>query len=124
VKASRTIYASQSRTATDPAPVDQSDDQAIGVRVVLDVTVIATAPALTVNIEGLDKTSGKYYLLLASTAVATVSTTVLTVFPGAAVAANVSANNYLPDTWRVRVVHGNANAVTYSVGVEVFSEVV
>jgi hypothetical protein len=123
MKASRTLYDSQARTAS-PATVDQSDDQAVGLRVVINVTAIVSTPSVIFNIEGLDKTSGQYYILLASAAIVGTGMTVLHVHPTAPVTANLSAPNYLPDTWRVRPVHGNANSITYSVGAEVFSEVV
>lgn len=79
---------------------DQQNAQAMGIKVVVDITVI-TAGSLTVTIQGKDPTSGKYYTLLASAALAAVATTILTVFPGAAVTANLSANDMLPANWRV-----------------------
>lgn len=79
---------------------DQQNTTHRGIKVVVDITAI-TAGSLTVTIQGKDTASGKYYTLLASTALAAPGTTVLTVYPGAAVTANVSASDVLPATWRV-----------------------
>lgn len=88
-----------------------------GVKVVLDVTVNAgTLGSVTLTIQGKDKTSGKYYTLLAGAAVVTVVTNVYTVFPGAPASTNISANDALPDVWRILVTSNNANPVTYTVG--------
>jgi hypothetical protein len=86
-----------------------------GVKVVLDTTVIGTG-SVTVTIQGKDRASGKYYTLLAGAAVVTNVTNVYTVFPGAPVAANVSANDQLPEVWRIVVTANNANPATYTVG--------
>lgn len=90
-----------------------------GVKVVVDITALAgTSPTLTVIIEYKDPASGKFITLLSSAALAAVATTELTVYPGAVVTANVSANNSLPKTWRVRwVIGGTAGPiVTASIG--------
>ena len=53
---------------------------------------------------------------LAGAAVTTNVTNVYTVFPGAPATANVSANDHLPQVFRVIVTHGNANPADYSLG--------
>lgn len=90
-----------------------------GVKVVVDVTAITgTTPTLVVTIEGKDNASGKYYLLLASASLTATGTTVYTVYPGAPVSGNVSANDVLPKTFRVRAtIGGTTPAVTATVGV-------
>lgn len=72
-----------------------------GVVVVVDITAF-TSGSITVIIEGKDPVSGKYYTLLSSAALAAAATTTLTVYPGAVVTANVSANANLPRIYRVR----------------------
>jgi hypothetical protein len=79
---------------------------------VVDTTVFGTG-SVTVTIQGLDPTSGKYYTMLASAAIVATGTVVLTVFPGAPVG-NVSANDQLPATWRLLATANNANSQTYS----------
>lgn len=86
-----------------------------GVKVVLDMTTVGTG-SVTLTIQGKDKTSGKYYTLLAGAPVTTNSTNVYTVYPGITVTANVSAADVLPSNWRVLVTANNANAATYTVG--------
>ena len=106
------------RTAAPAVLADQENDEHDGLRVVVDVTAIGTAPSITVIIEGLDRLSGKYFTLLSSAAITAVGTTVLKLFPGAPVTANASANDALPGTWRIRVTHANGDSITYSIGVE------
>lgn len=110
------VFSLAGATATQTS-ADFANPNARGVKVVLDVTVNAGgAGSVTVTIQGKDKASGKYFTLLAGAAVVTVVTNVYTVFPGAPVAANVSANDQLPEVWRIVVTANNANPVTYTVG--------
>src|SRR5215471_13897333 len=101
-------------TTTQTGP-DMTSPAARGIKVVVDTTAIGTG-SITVTVQGKDKASGKYYTILASAAIVTNATTVLSVYPGAAVTANVSANDALPATWRILVTANNANPATYTVG--------
>jgi hypothetical protein len=103
------------RTAATASP-DIRNDSGTGLIVVIDATAKGTAPSVTFTIEGKDPTSGKYYTILASAAVSTVSTTVLRVHPQLTAAANTVAKDMLPAVWRVNVTVGNADSLTYSVG--------
>lgn len=86
---------------------DQNNLDALGVEVVVDLTAVGgTTPTLVVTIEGKDPVSGKYYTLLASATLNATGTTVMTVFPGVTVAANVAASRPLPRTWRVKTTIG------------------
>lgn len=111
---SKVFLASGSRTTTQTQG-DQSNDHYRGIHVVLDTTVIGTG-SVTLSIQGKDPASGKYYTLLSGAAVITNVTNVYKIYPGGVVAANVSANDNLPATWRIVVTANNANAATYSVG--------
>lgn len=97
---------------------DQLNRAGMGIKLVIDITAITgTSPTLTVTLQGKDTASGKYYNMLASAALSAVGTTVLTLFPGAAVSANVSANDILPRNFRVQaVVGGTTPAVTATIG--------
>ena len=110
----QTIYASAARTAT-PTAVEVNTRRAKSLVVVLDATVHAVSAALTITIDRKDSTSGKYINILTSASITTVSTNTIRVALGAPVTANVSANEPLPNTVRIGVTHGNANAVTYTV---------
>lgn len=88
-----------------------------GLIVTIDVTTL-TAGTVTITVEGKDEVSGKYYTLLASTAIAATGTTVLRIYPGLTAAANAVANDITPSKCRVRstIVTG---PTTFTVGVNV-----
>ena len=105
---------------TTQTGANQYNVNAIGIMVVLDMTVNAgSAGSVTLTIEGYDLTSGKYYTLLTGAAVVSVSTNVYTLFPGATAVTNVAVNAHLPYIWRVKVTANNANPTTYTVGASV-----
>lgn len=109
-----TVYASEARTAT-PTPVSvKSTAQAV--EIVVDVTAITSTPSVVFNVERQDRASGKWVLLLASAALAAVATTRLRISPHLAAAANLVAQDHASGLLRVRPVHGNANSITYTVG--------
>lgn len=83
--------------------------------VVIDMTAVGSSATLTVTIEGKDPASGKYYTILASSALASNATTRLKVGPNVAVSANLIAQDYLPKI--IRITHVVATATsTYSIG--------
>ena len=88
-----------------------------GLRATLVTTVVGSA-ALTLHIERYDKVSDSWIVLLSGAAVNTNTTNTYTVYPGATVTANVSANASLSPVWRVRIAVADANPATYSVGLE------
>lgn len=100
---------------------DQTNLYGSGLHLVIDITAITgTTPTYTVTIEGKDPTSGKYYPILASAALTAVGTTVLRVYPGFTAAANLTANDALPLTWRVKdAIGGTTPAVTATVAATV-----
>lgn len=100
---------------TTQTQADQTNYSARGLVVVLDMTVVGTG-SVTLEIDGKDPVSGKYYAILTGAAVVTNVTNVYRVYPGLVAAANVTANDILPRTWRVKVTANNANSATYSVG--------
>jgi hypothetical protein len=95
---------------------DFVNHQSAGVVVTLVTTAIGTG-SITLSINGKDKQSPNYYLLLAGAAVTTNTTNRYTVHPGLAAVANVTARDVLPELWRITITHNNANPVDYSVGV-------
>lgn len=108
------ILASGARTTTQTGK-DMSNVGGKGIVVVLDMTTVGTG-SVTLSIDGKDPVSGKYYNLLTGAAVTTNSTNVYRVYPGLTAAANATANDVLPRTFRVVVTANNANSATYSVG--------
>lgn len=110
-----TLLASAARTAT-ASTSDQTNYNARGVRVYINATAVTLTPSVTFSIEEKDSVSGTYTAILTSAAVTTTGHTVLTVYPGATAAANVTASHPLPRTWRVTATHADTDSITYSVG--------
>lgn len=108
------VLESLSRTATNNSGDLRNQDHK-GIHVVLDVTDHGTGE-IVLTIQGKDQVSGKYYTLLAGAAVTTTSTNVYKVYPDLTATTNVSANDIVPETFRILITHNNANAMTYSVG--------
>lgn len=84
--------------------------------VVVNVPPQAGTFDVTAHVEGYDYGSDSYYTILSSAAITTGNQRVrLAVRPGGAVVANESANDALPALWRVRMEHGDATEMVYSV---------
>lgn len=87
-----------------------------GIAVVLDVTN-ANSGTLTVEIDGKDPASGKYYALLTGGAVSSNGTNLYRVYPGLTAVANATASDVLPSLFRVKVTQSGGTTVTYSLGI-------
>jgi hypothetical protein len=111
-----TAYASAARTAT-PDTVELVDLSARALYVVIDVTAVTATPSVTFAIQGVDSVSGKAFAILTSAAITAVGTTVLRIGPGLTAAANVTANDNVPPRVRIVPTHGDADSITYTVGV-------
>lgn len=72
-------------------------------------------PSVVFKVQGKDPATGTYYDILTSAAVVAIGTTVLKIYPGITVAANVSVSDVLPQVWRVKATHGDTDGLTYSV---------
>jgi hypothetical protein len=110
----QTIYASASRTST-PTAVTINRRRAKAVDVVIDATAITATPSVVCTVDGYDSTSNTWFNLITSAAVTNTSSRVLEVGPGLTAATNLVVNKYLPDTLRVVMTHGDADAITYTV---------
>ena len=109
------LLPSLSRTATVPG-ADRRGSVYRSMVVLINVTVNAGGlGSITVTVDGKDA-NDVYYNILTSAALTAVASTKLTIGPGLPVTANISANEPLPETWRVTVTANNANPITYSVG--------
>ena len=117
------ILASAARVAT-PAAVtltkailgDVSSDRLLNLHLIIDVTAITATPSIVVTLNALDRVSGKFYNLLTSAAITTVSTNVLKLGVDMLAAANLAAQDIIPENLRITVTHGDADSITYSVG--------
>lgn len=115
-----TVLPSAARTTTPTA--DQfliEHGSPGGLVAVIDVTAIVSTPSVTFTLQGYDPVSTKVWTLLASAAIATVSTTILRVHPELTASANLIAKDVVPDAFTLTAVHGNANSITYTVSVHV-----
>jgi len=111
----QTILASAVRAATNNS-ADFTNYNARGLHLVFDITAVPGVDTVTLTLQGKDALSGKYYTILAGSAQVGVATVVMRVYPGLTAAANLTANDILPRTWRVSVAHSGAGNFTYSVG--------
>jgi hypothetical protein len=107
-------YASAARTATFTGDDNRKVPGSRGVKAVLDVTAVPGVDTVQLVIENKDPASGKYVQVLAAAARVATGTDTLTVYPGGAVTANVSANDALADIYRARVIHSAGTSFTYS----------
>lgn len=95
---------------------DQVNYNGRGVKVWFNITTFGAA--LTLHIDYKDPVSGIYLQdALVSTAIAANGFTQYTIYPGIATVANVSLNDVLPRSWRVRVT--GAGTSTFTVGATV-----
>jgi len=90
-----------------------------GAHVIVNVSSYVTG-TFTVTIQGKDPVSGAYYNLLTSAGIAAAGTTVLKIYPGIAVASNVSASDLLPAIWRVNLVGSASPAPKMKLSVGAF----
>lgn len=114
-----TVLASASNAAGTRTSADQTNFNARGVFVYLNITALGAAETLTLLIDGKDPVSGDYPVLTAFAGVT--ADAAYTLYPGALETAAVAAHEVqglvLPRTWRVRVTTSpGVNASTFSVG--------
>jgi hypothetical protein len=114
---SNQAFASAVRAATLTGDDNKKVPGANGVKATISVTAVPGVDTVQLVIETKDRVSGTYKQLLAAAARAGAGVDVLTVYPGIAVTANVSASDSIDDTYRIRVIHSAASNFTYSVGV-------
>lgn len=109
-----TVFESAARTASvNSATFPNSRHR--GLHLVIDATASAATPSVVFTIQGYSPLGDDYYTILASAAVTGAATTVLRVYPGLAAAANLVVSDFLPPLWRVSVVAGDSDSLTYSV---------
>ncbi len=108
------LLASAARTATTNSP-DQTNYNATGVVVIVDVSANGGVFSLTPSIQVKDDTSGNYITILTGTAISSNTNQRLRVGASLTAVANAAANDILSRTWRVVCTPGDATSVTYSV---------
>jgi hypothetical protein len=109
-------FPSVARIAT-PTPFDLKLGKDVrGVHVIFEATASADTPSVTVTVQGSYQPTSKFYDLLTSTALTGVGTKILRIYPGMTNAANVDQSSSLPKYVRIIATHGDADSITYSVG--------
>lgn len=109
------LIASAAYTATQSS-ADQTNYNARGVMICLDVTAIVDTPSITIQIEG--KFGDKYEkLLLSDAAVTAVGVHSYAVYPGITASDDVveASSLPLPRTWRVTITHADTDSITYDI---------
>jgi hypothetical protein len=117
-----TLLASAARTASATSP-QQTNHNAKGVIVFLDVTAVSGTGGLTVIIHGTDPTSGKQIDLLISNSITTLGRYAFELYPGSSTggtAGNAKVNTRvagsLPRKWDVLIYNSDGTSYTYSTG--------
>lgn len=101
---------------------DMTNENARGALVIVDISAVSgTSPTLTVKLQAKDPISGHYADIpgATTTALNATGTTLLVVYPGAAVTANSSVSQPLPRTWRVAYTLGGSASPTVTASVSV-----
>lgn len=109
-----TLAASGSHASTFSI-ADQTNLAYRGLHLVVNVTAVAGTPSISPHIQGKDPVSLNYYDVLVGAAFSTTGTYLYSLGPGVNRITNGVAD-YLPVTWRISMVHGTADSVTYSLG--------
>jgi len=108
-----TVLASAARTAL--ATTSFTNTRYRGVHIIIDITLDPSTASITPRIDGYSTLGDDWYTILQGSAIAAVGQTKLSVYPGAVAAANVTADDWLPPTWRFYMAVADAESMTYSV---------
>jgi len=120
-KYNQSIYASTARTAT-PTSVSIDDRRVKGIHVVISATAASATPSVVPTIDGWDPLSETWYNILTGAAITGVSAVILRVHPDLLAVTNLAAGDFLPARYRVVMTHGDADSITYSVGINSVTE--
>jgi hypothetical protein len=109
-------FASAARTATVSSD-DLANPGAHSAYVVIDCTAVVSSPSVVFTVEGKDPASGKYFVIATSAAIVGTGTTVIRINDALTASGTTIYKDAAPPTFKVKATHGNANSITYSVGV-------
>lgn len=110
-----TLLASAARTATTDSTI-QTNHNAKGVLLFLNVSAWGGAGSLTVSVRGVDPVSAVAKTIATFTAVTAADLFPLSFFPGATAGASQAIAGVLPRSWWVRVTAADGTSHTYSLG--------
>lgn len=115
------LLTSAARTA-DAASASQDNPFWKGAHVIINVSALAATPSVVPHIEGLDPAvPDGWYDVLVGAAITATGRTVLKVGPGLTPSPGAAAADWLPSTWRVRMVHGDSDSITYTAAAVLFA---
>lgn len=120
------VLPSAARTANTNSALYQPDAGnriiARGMHLIINVTAILAASSIVISIEAFEGQEAViFYPVLTSPAITTTGFTVLKIFPGIEAVPNLSANDFLPNSWRVTSTVANANSITFSAAAKLFT---
>tara|TARA_R110000868_G_scaffold125265_1_gene330996 strand:- start:6353 stop:6706 length:354 start_codon:yes stop_codon:yes gene_type:complete len=107
-KQAQTVLPSAARTATVVSGAFSAEEVVFST-FSINVSAVTATPSVVFSIEGKDPLSGVFYNIIDSAAIT--ATGISSVLVGA------SINEMLPQEYRVTATHGDADSITYSVGV-------
>lgn len=112
------------RTATPTVGVVPADMRTLtniprfkGAHILFDVTAIDATPSVVMTADGYDFGSQTWYNILTGAAVTTAVFNIYKIHPDLTAVANLVAKDGIPYLWRVVLTHGDADGITYSLGV-------
>ncbi len=122
--AARTTTTTVDRTTPEDFPFDSKRPQrtfpttaeASLFHFILDVTAVSGSASIVLAVSGYDIASAKYYAILTATAVTTTGTNVFKIGASMPGTANLTANDFLTERFKVVITHGTADSITYSLG--------
>ncbi|MAH46760.1 hypothetical protein CMI37_13105 [Candidatus Pacearchaeota archaeon] len=113
-----TLLASAARSATTTSD-DQTNYNAVGVVLMVDVTLDPAAASVTPRIQAIHPVSGDYFnLWVAGAAITATGNFLYVLYPGNTDGGQLTDKDTvpIPRQWRLQMTHADADSITYSVG--------
>lgn len=93
----------------------QTNYNARGAIIVLDMIDASASPSITLSVLGVEPVTGTTWTILTGVAVTANGASVYRIYPGLIPISNATVNDILPRSWQIQVVANNANSATYMV---------
>jgi len=109
-----TVLSSAARTSTT-ASSDISNYHNRGAYLFVNVTSITSTPIIAVQVQGKEPIGSNYFTIAEFAAITATGTYAFLTYPGQTKVPGVVESFPLPRSWRVNVVHQDADSITYSI---------
>jgi hypothetical protein len=109
-----TLLSSAARTTTT-ASSDVSNYHNRGAYIFVNVTSITSTPIIAVQVQGKEPVGSNYFNICEFAAITATGTAAFLTYPGQTKIPGVVESFPLPRSWRINVVHQDADSITYSV---------